>query len=326
MTKNKTWVDVENCPLCESKEMKLFDSGKYRGGYELEYKICQKCGLVFMSPRPDQETLNQFYATEYRRLCYGDGKPPEAHLLQEAKRAGHFAEIASLNIPHQIENHIDIGSSTGRLMQVLQEKLNCQSLGIELSEDYRAFALSNGLTVYSSLDSFLNSDRSSTRFDLVTMSHVLEHFEDPVDSLKLIRKKIVKPDGYILIEVPNLYGHICFDVSHNFAFSQATLKETLRKSGFSPIFVKLHGFPRHEKPWYISILAKALPLTEQDSYKVKSKPNWVKFQRKRALSKYWYDKKTSRQMFLHDLQESASYPKNILRKIKRKMFNNSNNN
>ncbi len=53
-----------------------------------------------------------------------------------------------------------------------------------------------------------------TLVGLISMFHVLEHLPDPVGYLSALRQKFLEPDGWLLIEVPNLYAHDCFEVAH----------------------------------------------------------------------------------------------------------------
>jgi SAM-dependent methyltransferase len=41
------------------------------------------------------------------------------------------------------------------------------------------------------------------RFDVVTLFHVLEHLGDPVGALRQIRDDVIRPNGALVIEVPN---------------------------------------------------------------------------------------------------------------------------
>jgi len=80
------------------------------------------------------------------------------------------------------------------------------------------------LTVYPSLDDLGQADGG--RFDLVSMAHVLEHIPNPVEYLSDLRERYLTPDGWLLIEVPNLYAHDSFEIAHSIAFSSHTLRET----------------------------------------------------------------------------------------------------
>ena len=107
--------------------------------------------------------------------------------------------------------------------------------------------------------------RSRERYDLISMAHVLEHLPDPVEYLAHLRTTRLTPDGYLLIEVPNLYAHDCFETAHMVSYSANTLSQTLQKAGFTLSAIKIHGQPRSEViPLYLSILAKAAAQAQPD--------------------------------------------------------------
>jgi SAM-dependent methyltransferase len=77
--------------------------------------------------------------------------------------------------------------------------------------------------------------------DLATLVHVLEHFEDPLSVLMMIKKHNLKKGGGVFIEVPDSieFGllpkeHDEFNSLHLFFFSVSSLDKLLRKAGFNP--------------------------------------------------------------------------------------------
>ena len=88
----------------------------------------------------------------------------------------------------------------------------------------------DGLTVYASLEELEKAGEK--HFDLISMSHVLEHLPDPVGYLVHLRETLLDPQGWLLLEVPNLYAHDSFEVAHLVSYSAHTLLQTLEKAGF----------------------------------------------------------------------------------------------
>ena len=99
-------------------------------------------------------------------------------------------------------------------------------------------------------------------FDLISLAHVLEHIPDPVQYLAGLRKWLT-PNGWLLIEVPNLYGHDCFEVAHPVSYSPHTLRQVLIQAGFQAAQQRIHGQPRSAIiPLYITVLAAAMQAPE----------------------------------------------------------------
>lgn len=71
-------------------------------------------------------------------------------------------------------------------------------------------------------------------FDLIVLSHVLEHIEDPRGELRAMLK-VLGPSGAIFIEVPNRSGHgnlpLDDNISHLHFFSPASLLRLLADEG-----------------------------------------------------------------------------------------------
>jgi uncharacterized Zn finger protein len=67
------------CNLCgslESEEISTLDRDK---NY-LRTVICQKCGLVWIDPRPNESEIKQYYSKDYRIKYKGTYKPKPKHI------------------------------------------------------------------------------------------------------------------------------------------------------------------------------------------------------------------------------------------------------
>ena len=247
---------VERCPLCQSGEHRIFEHAQ-DGDHTLTYQLCESCGMVFQSPRMSYEELKEFYQAEYRLLVQGEEGPSEKDLRAQAGRARNLLKLTRRQIV-RVDIHLDIGSSTGALLEAFRECYECLSFGIEPGDLYRLYSQERGLRVEADL-----SDLDSAQIgkaDLISLAHVLEHLPDPINYLKILRREWLTPDGHLLIEVPNLYGHPSLELAHLTAFSSATLRETLRSAGFQPLMLRVHGGSRSRLiPLYLTTLARRMP-------------------------------------------------------------------
>lgn len=244
----------QNCPLCGSDQNKPFDEREFRSK-TVSNRICSSCGLVYQSPRMTEDELVTFYDGEYRQLYQGDQAPNPKDLAVQQSRADSLLEFSRGKLNH-CTRHLDIGCSAGLLLQRFQEAYKCQSVGIEPGYAYRRYAQDLGLEIFASLDELENAGES--QFDLISMAHVLEHIGDPVDYLVSLRENLLVSDGYLLVEVPNLYAHDSFEIAHLISFSAHTLSQTLQKAGFEITALKKHGRPRSEiLPLYLTMLGRS---------------------------------------------------------------------
>lgn len=244
---------VDRCLLCGRHAPRPFDRRTFRGHTVVNWR-CGFCGLVYQSPRPDAPELEAFYAREYRALYEGETGPGPRDLAIQAGRADGLLHFVRDRIPPP-KRHLDVGCSTGALLRRFRLHFGCRAVGVEPDEAHRAHARAHGLAVVPRLED-LRQD-GVPPFDLVSLIHVLEHLPDPPAYLSRLRAGALAPGGWLLLEVPNLYAHNCFEVAHLFSFSPHTLRETLRQAGFEVVEIRPHGQPRSVVlPLYLTVLAR----------------------------------------------------------------------
>ena len=91
---------------------------------------------------------------------------------------------------------LDFGCGRGGFIQLTKE-ISERSVCLELNEVNRDYLNNIGIQCVSTL-SELNEDK----FDLITLNHVFEHLNDPINILVELQKYL-KDDGIIIIEVPH---------------------------------------------------------------------------------------------------------------------------
>jgi len=248
-----TREQVEQCPLCRGRHT-AFETWT-DGEEQLVYRRCAQCGLVFQSPRPTQEFLSRYYTEGYRTQVQGTEDVTMKDLRIQAGRARFLAAFCHGVMPN-ISRHLDIGSSSGQLLKAISAASGGASVGVEPGDTYREAAMVDGYRVYPSLDAM--DEAGEERFQLISMSHVLEHIPDPYVYLSELRKNWLAPDGYLLVEVPNLYGHHAYELSHLTAFTPGTLRLLLRGAGYRVMRIRTHGEPRSSiLRLYLTVLAQA---------------------------------------------------------------------
>jgi 2-polyprenyl-3-methyl-5-hydroxy-6-metoxy-1,4-benzoquinol methylase len=244
---------VNGCPLCGSESRSPFDQRQFRG-HPVSNVICRNCGLVYQSPRMSTAERQSFYEAQYRLLYQGQEGPDSKDLAVQAKRAQVTLGIAKQHI-YSCARVLDIGCSSGILLQRFRQHYQAQVTGIEPGTGYRLYAQSFGLEVYPTLEELERHNPSP--FNLVSMMHVLEHLPQPAEYLQNLRVKYLASDGWLLLEVPNLYAHDCFEVAHLVSYSPHTLTQVVQKAGYRVIQLRAHGKPRSQLiPLYLILLAR----------------------------------------------------------------------
>jgi trans-aconitate methyltransferase len=244
---------VNDCPLCGQSTNHAFDTRQFRG-HTIFNRVCAYCGFVFQSPRMDRSELDAFYASEYRHVYQGEEGPSPQDLLNQEERASALLSFTRNEIPN-LTRHLDIGSSAGCLLEIFRDQYQNETVGVEPGDAYRRYAQSKGLIIYPEIADLKNANES--KFDLISLAHVLEHLPDPIGYLISLREQYLLSHGWLLIEVPNLYCHDSFEIAHLTSYSMHTLCQTLRRSGFEITKNQSHGRPRSELlSLYLTVLAK----------------------------------------------------------------------
>lgn len=95
-------------------------------------------------------------------------------------------------------NILDFGCGNGGFLKRLKEQKAANAVGVELDQDARKYLLNKGINVYGLIDMI----DPSVKFDIVTMLHVIEHFEEPDKVLRALTEKLAD-NGLLVVETPN---------------------------------------------------------------------------------------------------------------------------
>jgi 2-polyprenyl-3-methyl-5-hydroxy-6-metoxy-1,4-benzoquinol methylase len=254
----KDTLKSKPCPLCGESYSQIFHKLPL-GKHEVEYVICKNCGFIFQSHAPSAKELDEFYSDQYRQPDIVNGKPAKRVLFREQARAKLIGKFLKKHKVNQIKSALDIGSSTGSLLKEMQAQFHAKVIGVEPGDTYRKYASIRKLEVYPSME--ILGRKSTSKFDLITMMHVLEHLENPLEFLKNLRKNWLASQGALLIEVPNTYSHDSFEFPHVSAFTPHSLHEILKQSGYGVEIFYKHGRPL-SKVFPLYLLALARPMQE----------------------------------------------------------------
>ncbi len=202
------------------------------GEVDLGFRWCDGCGLVRQDPAAPQETLLRYYTLFSNYTNPGRSGRPSPH-----KQRGMTALVDALasQLPRR-GRCLQVGSSDGYTLSRLRDA-GWDVHGIDPSP--AACDLANRLygvpTTCCSFETFRTAPGDS--FDLVFLSHVLEHLADPAGALARCRR-LLGPDGHLFVEVPALVdpdrwppGY--FSLEHLSYFAPETLEGLLRKTGFA---------------------------------------------------------------------------------------------
>lgn len=202
-----TW-ETPVCILCGGSNHKpLITTFDYEMECDIEFTVvrCDDCGLCFLSPRPIlSQIIEYFYPDDY--LCFVRGDQGEAsqpgfveRLLDEQCNGPRRKTLKRFFGDREI-SVLDVGCGDGYLLQHFRNKTDWDIRGLEPNSKMAELLVKAGFHVDCGLLEDIAYPEAS--FDAVILTHVLEHTDNPLNMLKEIYR-ILKPDGLLLVEVPN---------------------------------------------------------------------------------------------------------------------------
>lgn len=230
------------CPICNNTSYDLIR--KYRSNKPIFNNLnvvqCNVCEMVFTDPMPTEDVLREYNAS-YFMTAHG-GIP------QDIESQSFFSGIAGLRMKHvenylytnqlSVKNILEIGPGTGIFAKKwLNTNLDNKYYAVETDTSCYMSLEETGVIITKSKE----VKKLGKEFDLVIMSHVLEHVPDPVGFLTS-STEFLKEDGVVFIEVPcNDWQHKPEDEPHLLFFHKKPMMQLMMSLGFKNIQLSYHG-------------------------------------------------------------------------------------
>ena len=137
---------------------------------------------------------------------------------------------------------LELGCATGELAVVTRQLLSVKRYdAVEMSPAREKARAHVDRLFTEPLPDLLRTGQVDTKYDLVLMSHVFEHLEDPGAELRAMQK-VLNPDGVIFIEVPNRSGNPRLPIDDNLAhlhfFTASSLSRLLAREGLETTAIR----------------------------------------------------------------------------------------
>lgn len=184
--------------------MVIGDRNDDRYGYRGRFPLleCLNCGHMFLQGEFPPDVLYDLYSNYYPRSKFHLGS------YQSAKEASGFKawldgeKSAAFHwVPRNVRV-LDIGCGFGESLGYYRAR-GCDAYGVEADENIRRVVEKFGYKVHVGL--FDPDVYEADFFDYVTMSQVIEHVTDPVQTLRGIAR-VLKPGGTAILSTPNASG------------------------------------------------------------------------------------------------------------------------
>jgi len=224
----------QSCYVCGGQKFEVVNEIDRYGLY-YPTGICEQCGNVQQSRYYDDESLKKFYS-EYYRDMYGHRTPKSLFDDQRIRGLAIFEFTKGTTVP---KNVLEIGCGAGGILSRYVD-IGCEVLGLDFDEKYLEEARHHNIPVRKGS---LEQLASKEKFDLIILSHVLEHIKNPSQFLVTLSGHLTD-EGVLYIEVPSLdnvkNGGYHYDLmeffqnAHVIHFTDKSLKLICKKAGLKP--------------------------------------------------------------------------------------------
>lgn len=243
MLRVMTVEDVPSrCLACGSSAAQTFTTVE-----DGDVRQCERCGLGWLSPMPDDAALARAYGASYGA---GGSKfiPGIESLLRLSAEREARRLLDELGRPAPVV--VDYGCGRGLMASALARR-GARAIAVERSAE-AALGLDERVELHVAR-SFEELPLQPGSVDAVLLRHVLEHLRDPRAALAGARR-LLRPDGLLVVEVPNFaslqarLGRHWLHLDpprHLWQFTEESLLRLLDDVGFAPgavrTFHPLHG-------------------------------------------------------------------------------------
>jgi 2-polyprenyl-3-methyl-5-hydroxy-6-metoxy-1,4-benzoquinol methylase len=264
------------CPVCNSPDRTaLYSQLRDRvffcapGTWNL-YR-CKGCGSGYLDPRPTRETIGLAYSRYFTHTGQWRKSSRELNMPKQFLRAlsnGYFnwrfgtdfrpasalgpwlarlspgrranLDATGRHLPKHSGGRtlLDVGCGNGNFLEFAQAA-GWHAEGLDQDSKALEHCIRKGLRAYHGDISAVAA--KSGPFDVITLYHVIEHVHDPGALLQSCQQ-LLKPEGLLLIETPNVdslghgrYRHNWYPLDpprHLVLFNQASLLQVLSRAGF----------------------------------------------------------------------------------------------
>ena len=229
------------CRICNANEESQFIRAEHVFGGTSEHKFwqCKECNAIYLYPILTHEEEKHFYLKEFEKFMskrvgdHRDWSNAELHKSTNQDQVERRMPFLREHLKPDIDL-LEVGCSSGFMLDAFREMdINCY--GIEPSGEFGEFLISNGYTVFESLESI-----QEMKFDVITHFFVFEHIADPYEFISQ-NLKLLNDGGVMISEIPcandpltsvytiDAFERFYWSIAHHYYYTPESLRYILEK-------------------------------------------------------------------------------------------------
>ena len=146
---------------------------------------------------PLDEDMYRFYSTDNYQSYKIENKKFTDKVYSFARQVMAYYKYKIITKQTSTKRVLDYGCGSGHFLNYISLR-GIEAMGIEKSNVAKKICLDKGLKVFSSIKGL-----SETKFDVVSLWHVLEHTSSPVKTISTL-STFLSPNGRFVVAVPNI--------------------------------------------------------------------------------------------------------------------------
>lgn len=199
-----------SCDLCGGDRATKFSEGtdyEYQTTDEVFYfRRCDDCGYIYLNPRPATSELKTIYPSTYYSYVQRENRGS----------GGLMGDLRAKYHSHGLRRHLgklvrgkgtakvlEVGCGDGRFLDLMRLTFGdaIETYGIDFDQESIDAASAQGHHV--EVGTFEESNYPEDFFDIIYISHVIEHVASPRECLEKCHS-ILKEGGGVCVETPNV--------------------------------------------------------------------------------------------------------------------------
>ena len=252
---------IQECPLCTSEQFNpTIESKDFTvSGETFNIVCCNQCGFLITNPRPQPDELGKYYESE-EYVSHANTSNSIVNSIYKVARnftlKWKYKLISKAPLKKTI---LDYGCGTGEFLNYCK-KHGWEIEGVEPNSKARTQATEiNEQPINTSLTEL----KSTTKFEVITLWHVLEHIPDLNETFTQL-KQVLDDKGFMLIAVPNCNSYdaqlfksnwAAYDLPrHLYHFTQNSMLRMMKNHGMEIVEV----LPMKLDAYYVSLLSNKI--------------------------------------------------------------------